>query len=50
MEKRGYTPDVKKLFPIMLAACKPFIGLTAKEEIVVYVQEEEVETRVLFRH
>jgi hypothetical protein len=28
----GYFPDLRKLFPIMLAACKPFIGRTTKKE------------------
>ncbi len=40
----GYTPGLKKLFPIMLAACKPFIGRDTKE-VVVYVQEDDEEVR-----
>jgi hypothetical protein len=28
----GYYPDLRKLFAIMLAACKPFIGRTTKKE------------------
>jgi hypothetical protein len=39
----GYYPDLKRLFPIMLAACKPFIGQTTKEEEVVYLEEDDEE-------
>ena len=39
----GYHPDLKKLFPIMLAACKPFIGRTTKKDVVVYLQEDDEE-------
>jgi hypothetical protein len=39
----GYYPDLKKLFPIMLAACKPFIGRTTKKDVVVYLQEDDEE-------
>ena len=39
----GYYPDLKRLFPIMLAACKPFIGQTTKEEVVVYLGEDDEE-------
>jgi hypothetical protein len=38
----GYYPDLKRLFPIMLAACKPFIGQTTKEEVV-YLEEDDDE-------
>ena len=40
----GYYSDLKKLFPIMLAACKPFVGRDTKE-VVVYVQEDDEEVR-----
>ena len=40
----GYHPDLKRLFPIMLAACKPFIGRTSKD-VVVYLQEDDEEVR-----
>jgi hypothetical protein len=33
---------LKKLFPVLLAACKPFIGRNTKE-IVVYIQEDDEE-------
>jgi hypothetical protein len=39
----GYYPDLKRLFPIMLAACKPFIGRNTKKEVVVYLKEDDEE-------
>jgi hypothetical protein len=39
----GYFPDLKRLFPIMLAACKPFIGQTTKKEVVVHLEENDEE-------
>ena len=43
----GYYPDLEKLFPIMLAACEPFIGRTTKKEVVVYLREDDEEVSII---
>ena len=43
----GYLSDLNRLFPIMLAACKPFIGRTTKKEVVVYLQEDDEQVRMI---
>jgi hypothetical protein len=40
--ERGCIPNLKELFPIMVAACKSFIGRNTKKKALVYLQEEEV--------
>ena len=43
--ERGYLPDLARLFPIMLAACKPFIRRTTDKVVVVRIQEDDEEVR-----
>jgi hypothetical protein len=36
----GYSTDLRKIFPLLLTACKPYIGETTKKEIVVNLRED----------
>jgi len=41
----GYYPDLNRVFPILLAASKPFIGRATKKEVVVRLREDDEEVR-----
>jgi hypothetical protein len=44
---RGYSADLRKVVPAMLAACKPFIGRTSTREEVVQMREDDEQVRVI---
>ena len=45
--ERGYLPDLERLFPIMLAACKPFIGRTTDKIVEVILQEDDEQVKMI---
>ena len=45
--ERGYLPDLDKLFPIMLAACKPYIGRTTDKVVVVHMREDDEQVKMI---
>jgi hypothetical protein len=43
----GYSTDLRRIFPIMLVACKPFIGTTTAKEVTVRLREDDEQVRQL---